>query len=158
MLNSADKSDKKLFNTLSLYESDFYLWLETTANLLKQGDFSQIDLPNLIEEIETMGRSEKRAIKNNLIVVLIHLLKYKYQPHKSSASWKASIREHRRRIKDDLMSSPSLKVYLAEIFDRCYQEARKQAADETELSLEVFPEECPFARDETLNDNYLPTV
>lgn len=78
-------------NTDNLYERDYYLWLLHTAKLIKEGKFSEVDAANLIEEIEDMGRSEKRALKSNLIVLLLHLLKYKYQPQKITNSWKSSI-------------------------------------------------------------------
>lgn len=143
-------------NTANLYERDYYLWLSHTAQLIKEGKFSEVDAANLVEEIEDIGRSEKRAVKSNLIIVLLHLLKYKYQPAKRTNSWKASIREHRRRLRDDFKASPSLKRYLEEVFNECYQDAIEQAADETGLPLDSFPPESPFAAAETLNPDYLP--
>ena len=83
----------------NLYHEDFYLWIKTTAKQLKDGNCAEIDLDNLIEEIESMGRSEKRALKSNLLVVLMHLLKYKYQPEKRTNSWLSTIFEHIRRLK-----------------------------------------------------------
>ena len=143
-------------NTNNLYERDYYPWLEHTAQLIKEGKFSEVDAANLIEEIEDMGRSEKRAVKSNLVVLLLHLLKYKYQPSKRSNSWKASIREHRRRLRDDFQVSPSLKRYFEEVFNECYQDAREQASDETGLPLDTFPVECSFTASESLNSDYLP--
>ena len=139
-----------------LYDQDFYLWIETTAKQLKEARFSEVDLENLIEEIECMGRSEKKAIKSNLIVVLIHLLKYKYQPEKRSPSWKGLIREHRRRLREAFVDSPSLKPYFQEVLLQCYQDARKQASDETGLSLDTFPLDSLFSVDECLNEDFLP--
>jgi hypothetical protein len=141
--------------SLKLYDQDFYLWLKITAQLLKEKQFNQIDLENLIEEIETMGRSEKKSLKSNLIVLLLHLLKWQYQPNKRSGSWKASIIEHRRRLNDDLEDSPSLNSYLSEILVKCYQEARKQASAETDLSLSHFPTILPFTIEQILDQNYL---
>ena len=103
-----------------------------------------------------MGRSEKRAAKSNLIIVLLHLLKYKYQPEKRTNSWKSSIREHRRRLRDDFQASPSLKRYFEEVFKQCYQDSKEQVADETGLPLNSFPLESPFTVDQTLNPDYLP--
>jgi hypothetical protein len=143
-------------DTSNLYNRDYYLWLVHTAQLIKEGKLSEVDAANLVEEIEDMGRSEKRAVKSNLIVVFLHLLKYKYQPQKRTNSWKSSIREHRRRLRDDFQTSPSLKRYFEEVFDECYQEARKQAADETGLSLDTFPQDSPFTAGEVLNSEYLP--
>ncbi len=139
-----------------LYDKDYCLWLEETVQLLREGRLSELDVTNLIEEIEDMGISQKNALESNLIVVLMHLLKWKYQPTKQSGSWRRSIREHRRRILKAFRNSPSLKRYFEEIFDESYQEARKQAADETELSLNTFPEICPFKFEQVLNMDYLP--
>ncbi len=141
---------------LSLYEQDFYLWIETTVNQLKNGQLAAVDLENLIEEIEAMGRSEKQALESNLIVVLLHLLKYQYQPAKRSNSWLSSIYEHRRRLNKALKNSPSLKPYYTEVFEECYQDARQEAALETGLALEVFPVVCPFTPEATLDRDFLP--
>jgi type I site-specific restriction-modification system R (restriction) subunit len=140
----------------SLYDRDFMLWIETTAQLLKEQKFTELDLENLIEEIESMGRSNKSALRSNLVVVLLHLLKWKYQSEKRTNSWKASIFEHRLRLDEDFIDSPSLKRYFAEIFDKCYQNARKLAAIETGLELEIFPVESPFTPEQVLDPEFLP--
>lgn len=140
----------------TLYEKDYYLWLEKTVQLLKEGQLSALDIDNLIEEIQDMGISQKNALESNLIVLLMHLLKWKYQPQKQTGSWRGSIREHRRRILRAFKNSPSLKRYFNEIFEEAYHEARLQASDETELSLAIFPIDCPFTREEILNTDYLP--
>ncbi|MBD2693118.1 DUF29 domain-containing protein [Anabaena catenula] len=140
----------------NLYNQDFYLWIETTAKQLKAGKFADVDLENLIEEIESMGRNEKQALESNLIILLMHLLKYKYQSEKRTNSWKSTIREHRRRLTRSFKDSPSLKTYFQEVFIECYQDARKQASDETGLVLDIFPVESPFNTDECLNQDFLP--
>ena len=139
----------------NLYNQDYYQWLIHTAKLLEQKEFTKLDLENLIEEIESLGKSEKRAIKSNLIIVILHLLKWRYQPEKRSNSWKSSIREHRRRIQELLTDSPSLKNYLPEILADCYLAAKKQASDETGLSVVAFPEQCPFSLAECLDEDFL---
>lgn len=139
-----------------LYEKDYHLWLQETAQLLQNGKLAELDLANLIEEILDMARRDKDALESNLIVLLMHLLKWKYQPENRSGSWRGSIREHRRRIQKAFRNSPSLRRYFAEIFDESYAEARKQAADETELSLNIFPENCPFEIEQILDAEYLP--
>ncbi|MEH2380508.1 MAG: DUF29 domain-containing protein [Nostoc sp.] len=139
-----------------LYEQDFYLWIQTTAELLKQGRLTELDLENLIDEIETMGRSEKKALRSNLEVVLMHLLKYKYQAEKRSGNWRATIREHRKRLRQALEESPSLKPYFCEVFGQCYDDARLLVADETELHLAIFPEQSPFTPEQALNPDFLP--
>lgn len=139
----------------NLYHQDYFQWLNTTVEYLKQKEFTRLDLENLIEEIESLSRSERRAIKSNLIVVVFHLLKWRYQPEKRSNSWKSSIREHRRRIQDLLADSPSLKNYPSEIFTSCYIAAKKQASDETGLSIFAFPTECPYSLTDCLNEDFL---
>ena len=126
----------------NLYDQDFYQWLQETSHLLEEGKFNQVDIHNLVEELQTMGRSEKRAIKSNLIVLLHHLLKWEYQPGKQGSSWVYTIREHRRRIKDLLKDSPSLSNYLVEALDECYEEARYRASRDTKLEIITFPVKC----------------
>ena len=146
----------KVSTNSQLYDQDFYLWLETTAEQLKAGKFAEVDLANLIEEIECMGRSEKRALESNLVILFMHLLKYKYQPEKRTNSWLSTIFEHRRRLNKNLQDSPSLKNYFSETFAECYKDARQQAAIETGLSLDTFPVESPFTTDESLDKDFLP--
>lgn len=142
--------------TQKLYNQDFYLWIETTAKLLRKGKLESVDIENLIEEIEAMGRKEKRSLRSNLIVLLMHLLKYKYEPERRSNSWLSTIFEHRDRIEVELAESPSLQPYLEEIWSECYSKARKKASLETGLPLSTFPESCPFSQAETLDHEYLP--
>jgi len=116
----------------TLYDQDYYLWLRTSINQLRAGQFTSIDLENLIEELESMGRREKRTIKSLLIRLLEHLLKLKYwdvERERNQGHWKGEIRTFRRQIKDELKDSPSLKPYILEIFDECYQQARTEASD-----------------------------
>ena len=140
----------------TLYEADYLRWIETTLEKLRSQDYTHVDWENLIEEIEDMGRSERRSLESNLIVVLLHLLKWQFQPERRSGSWEGSIIEHRRRIKKALKESPSLKPYLEDIFAECYIEAVKQAKAETSLPLESFPIECPYGLAELIDDEFLP--
>jgi hypothetical protein len=142
-------------NRQSLYETDYLKWIDTTIEKLRLQDYSNIDWENLIEEIEDMGRSERKSLKSNLIVVLTHLLKWQYQPEFRSGSWKGSIVEHRRRIREALSDSPSLKPYLEEVFAGAYLDAVEQASAETGLPVETFPQECPYTSAEVLNSNFL---
>lgn len=142
--------------TCTLYEQDYYQWLEKTVYLLKNDRLDELDTPNLIEEIEDMGRSQKRAVTSNLRVIFWHLLKYKYQPERRTNSWRLTLFEHRRRLEEDLADSPSLKNYFYEVFSKCYQDARKEAAIETEMPLVTFPEWSPFTPEEVLDLEYLP--
>lgn len=141
-------------NEKNLYEQDFYLWTQTIAQQLKENNFNEIDITNLIEEIESMGRSEKRELKNRLIVLLMHLLKWQYQPEKRSESWRSTISEQRICIETLLEDSPSLQPLLAEVFENCYQKARLNASDEIGIKLNFFPKESPFTLEETLKNAY----
>lgn len=142
--------------TIPAYEADYLAWLETTIDNLRDRRYEQVDWANLIEELEDMGRSERRRLASNTIVVLMHLLKWQYQPQIRTGSWEASIIEHRRRIREALQTSPSLQPYLYEILAGCYLEAVKQAKAETRLPLATFPETCPYTIANLLDDNFLP--
>lgn len=142
----------------SLYEQDLCLWLETNINLLKEGKFTEIDLENLLEELESMVKHEKNALKINLRVLLMHLLKYKYQSEKRrTSSWLYTIREHRIRLRDTCKISPSFYDFIEEVFNESYQDARELAAGETGLSIKIFPPESPFTVEEVLNSDFLPS-
>ncbi len=140
----------------TLYEQDFNLWLEETVSLLKTRQFDQLDYDNLIEEIEDMGKSQKNSLSSNLRVLLIHLLKWKYQPSKRSNSWQYSIAEHSLRLNRAFKDSPSLKRYFNEVLTECYQDARFLAMKETGLNINTFPVELPFTKEQILNPDYLP--
>lgn len=142
--------------TPNLYEQDYLLWIETTLAQLRQGRLSELDLANLIEEIEDMGNSQKLALESNLRILLMHLLKWKYQPNKRTNSWKYTIVEHRKRIIKSFKTSPSLKRYFEQVFPESYQDAKDLAVAETGLSEETFPDRCPFDREDIFNSNYLP--
>ncbi|MCP2730348.1 DUF29 domain-containing protein [Limnofasciculus baicalensis] len=146
----------QLPTTSTLYDTDYCLWIETTLNQLRCGRFNDIDIGNLIEELEDMGNSQKDALESNLRVLLMHLLKYKYQSSKRSNSWLYTIREHRKRILKAFKKSLSLKNYSHTVFNESYQDGRELAADESGLSIKTFPEKCPFRQDDILNLDYLP--
>ena len=144
-------------NTIKfLYETDFDLWLKETVNLLRKGEIEKLDIENLAKEIEDIGNNRKDALESNLLGVLQHLLKWKYQPQKRTNSWKASITEHSLRLNKAFKKSPSLNPYFEDVFAECYQDARLITAQETGLDICVFPETCPFERIDILNPQYLP--
>ncbi|BAZ31986.1 hypothetical protein NIES4074_44600 [Cylindrospermum sp. NIES-4074] len=148
-------TNQSFVNTKNLYNQDFYLWTQTIAQQLKENKFNEIDIPNLIEEIESMGRSEKRELRSRLIILLMHLLKWQYQPEKRSESWRSTITEQRICIEALLEDSPSLQPIFTEVFADCYQKARLKASDETGIKLNLFPNESPFSLEETLNNHFL---
>jgi hypothetical protein len=143
-------------DTQSLYDVDYLQWIETTLEKLRNQDYSTVDWGNLIEEIEDMGRSERRRLESNLIVIILHLLKWQFQSEKRSGSWESSMIEHRRRVKKAIQESPSLKPYLEDILADSYIEAVKQAKAETGLPREIFPPECPYSLANIIDDDFLP--
>jgi hypothetical protein len=142
-----------MISAKTLYETDFNLWLEETAVLLKEGKLERLDIDNLLEEIEGMSRSEKDAIESNLIRVLQHLLKWHYQPQKRSPSWAYTIIEHSRRLNKAFKNSPSLKRHFDTVFDESYESACQAASVETQLPLATFPQSCPFSKSDVLDVN-----
>jgi Domain of unknown function DUF29 len=138
------------------YEVDYVQWVEETLTQLKAGQYGQVDWPNLFEEIKDMSRRQRDALESNLIVLLLHLLKWQYQPTMQTGSWKGSIREHRRRINKALQTSSSLQPYLLTVLAECYGEARLQAADETGLAVEGFPVVYEYPIDQVLTNDFLP--
>jgi hypothetical protein len=139
-----------------LYETDFNLWIEQTVNHLKKGNLQALDLDNLIEEISDMGRNNRREVFSRLKVLLMHLLKWQYQPEKRTNSWINTIDEQREQLELILRDSPSLKPYLADIFAECYQKEVRGTVNETNLPKETFPVDCPFTQEQVLNWDYFP--
>jgi hypothetical protein len=142
----------------TLYNSDFYSWTKTQAQLLKEEKWETLDKLNLIEEIETLGRQERRELTNRLALLLGHLLKWQHQPEKRSNSWLATIREQRTQIKRILADSPSLKSYLEEAFLLSYQDGINLAVKETNLPYETFPENCHYEITQILEPEFLPEL
>ncbi len=138
------------------YQEDFYAWTVEQARLLRSGEFSQLDVENIVEELESMGRSDKREIESRLTVLLAHLLKWQVQIGFRSRSWSATIREQRDRVRDLLSESPSLRPVASSVRPALYARARRMAADETGLSETAFPVDCPFAADQVLAEDFLP--
>lgn len=137
-----------------LYDQDTVAWAAANADLLRQRRFGELDVPHLIEELEDMGKSERRALESHLSVLLMHLLKWEHQPSMRSNSWKLSIENARQSIEDSIEDSPSLKPKLEDdsFVSRAYTKARRNAAIETGLELKVFPEDCPIAVKEVLQN------
>lgn len=128
-----------------LYEVDFFKWANTQANLLKRGEFEKLDILNLREEIESLGRSEKRSLKHYIENWLMHKLKIEYQAKRRTNSWDLSVENAQYMASDVIKDNPSLKPKLKEIYLTAYHLARNSAAIETGLDVEIFPEECPWS-------------
>jgi hypothetical protein len=143
-------------NEAGLYERDYYVWVEEQVRLLCERRFDELDVDTLNDEFGDLGRNQKRSIRNNLVVVLLHLIKHRYQPRRRSRSWLASIEEHRRHLRKHFQDSPSLRGYARDEFIECYQDARQQAAIETGLPVERFPDQPPWTPEQTLDPDFLP--
>lgn len=148
----------KIFRTSQLtpYEADYAQWCAEQGALLRQGRLVDLDRANLAEEIESLGRSDKREIESRLKVLLVHLIKYKFQPEGRSGSWRATIREQRVRIGEVLRESPSLRDYPAEALAEEYSLAIPEAVEEAKLAEGLFPDACPFATSQILDPDFFP--
>ena len=142
----------------SPYEADYHRWTKDQASALRQRRLSDIDWENVAEEIESLGRSDRRKIESPLAVILEHLLKWQFQPEQRSASWRATLLEQRNRIDRLLQESPSLKSYPATVLDEEYRLARLKAAGETGLPLDGLPEQSPYTIEQVLNEDFLPAA
>jgi hypothetical protein len=138
---------------MSLYDQDYYQWTQEQAGLLKIGALSQLDVENLIEEIESMGKSQKKELINRLTVLIAHLLKWDYQPERRGRSWELTIKAQRIQIRRHISENPSLKSMLLNAVILAYEVATLSAAAETGLSESTFPETCPYSVEYLLGEH-----
>ncbi len=142
--------------TGELYERDFLIWTEDTARLLRAGRFDEVDVEHIAEEIEDMGKSRRHELHSRLTTLLWHLLKWKYQPEKRSTSWRLTILEQRRELGYLLEESPSLRPAVSKAVGSVYSHSVKGASTETDLPCSAFPDHCPFAPEQILDEDFLP--
>lgn len=138
-----------------LYNRDFVEWCEMTASQLKDRKFENLDLENLIEEIESLAKRDRRELKNRLTVLFAHLLKRIYvESPESFNGWELTIREQRRQIQNFLHDSPSLNPYLGEILNTVYQDALEDVRFEYKQT--EFPDTWEFDLESTalLSETY----
>jgi hypothetical protein len=142
--------------TTPRYETDVLAWSREQARLLRAGQFGLLDLEHIAEEIEDVGKSEQRELASRLAVLMAHLLKWHYQPERQSASWQRTIKEQRRALAFHLKQVPSLQTRLAdaEWLGAIWADAITRAIEETGMG--GFPEECPWAVADLLNQDWLP--
>jgi hypothetical protein len=131
--------------TTTLYDQDFHAWTQQQAKLLRSGALQELDIENLIEEIESLGRQERQELENRMGVLLGHLLKWRYQPEARSKSWVYTIKEQRIRIKRLLARNPSLKPYLVQAIAVGYEDGLLLVGKETSLVPDTLPQSCPFS-------------
>lgn len=140
----------------SLYERDFYAWANEQAALLRAGRLSEADIGNIAEEIESMGRSEKRELVSRLSVLMLHLLKWQSQPSHRGNSWRPSIDNARDAFADHLEDNPSLKSQLDHVVRSAYRRAANNAAAETGFDRAAFPTDCPYSFEQAMNAAFWP--
>ncbi|WP_257292834.1 DUF29 domain-containing protein [Endozoicomonas sp. ONNA1] len=149
----------------SLYERDFYSWTCQQAKLLKEGKLNELDIENLLEEVETMGRSEYKTLKNCLKQLLLHLLKWQKQSQNKDGmhdinewyrSWKVTVNTQRFDVEEELEENPGLQPKLDEILVKAYQNARRKAADDLRCHVKDFPTECPWTYKQIMTKDWLP--
>jgi HD-GYP domain-containing protein (c-di-GMP phosphodiesterase class II) len=138
------------------YQEDYFGWLRENAQLIREGKFSEIDAENIAEELESMGKSEKRELSNRLTVLLLHLLKWRFQTAKRSKSWRNTIAVQRIDIQELLEDSPSLTAEIADKIGIAYEKAKLAAEVETGIEKRNFPENCPFTVEQILDESFLP--
>lgn len=138
--------------TTTLYDQDFYAWTQHQAELLRSGQLSELDIENLIEEMESLGKQQQQELRNRLGVLLGHLLKWHYQPGARPKSWVYTIREQRRKIQRHLKENPSLKPYLSEAIAIGYEDGLDLLGRETPLDPDQLPQSCPFTQVEIFEE------
>ena len=140
----------------TLYDLDFYQWTQSQSDLLRVEEWEQLDWQHIAEEIESLGKKDKRQVQSRLAVLITHLLKWEYQPDKRSPNWRKTLKEQRFRLMLVLNDSPSLKVGLPEFIAVVYPYAVENAADETGLDRRLFPVVCPYRIEQLLDPVFLP--
>jgi hypothetical protein len=149
------------FSTQMLYDQDYYLWLQNTIKQLRSGQFSNVDLKNLIEELESMGKNDRRALQSLLTRLLEHLLKLTYwqsERDHNQRGWKNEIRNFRLQIQKILKDSPSLKPYLASILAECYDDAKNLFIDLSGIEVSILPLEMFATVEQILDQNWFPEI
>lgn len=140
----------------TLYDRDFYAWANQQAALLRAGNLAAADIAQIAEEIESMGKTEQRELENRLTVLLLHLLKWRFQPKRRGASWEATIRIQRRDLTRHIDRNPSLKPHIADAACYAYGNAVIEAAAETGQPEETFPAECPWTFEQIMSAAFWP--
>jgi predicted DNA-binding ribbon-helix-helix protein len=138
------------------YDQDVYGWATHTAELLRSNKMDEVDFENIIEEIESLGRSEKNGLTSSLRLIISHLLKWQYQPERRTPSWKGTISTHRMQAEFYLEDNPSLKSKIDDILVKAYKRAVIEAANDTLMEDSVFPKECPYSFEEITSNEFYP--
>ncbi|MBF0339085.1 MAG: DUF29 domain-containing protein [Nitrospirae bacterium] len=140
----------------ALYEVDFYQWVFHNADLLRQGRFAEIDLENIIEELEGMARRDRRELLSRLAVLIMHLLKWQYQPKRRGESWSTTIHNQRTDIELLLADSPSLKHNIEIVIVNGFITAKRGFEKETGISANTLPDACPYIFEQLMDHDFWP--
>ncbi|KJR40800.1 protein of unknown function DUF29 [Candidatus Magnetoovum chiemensis] len=140
----------------SLYEIDFYAWSLKTAELIRQGRLNELDLENIAEEIESLGKRDKKELESRLAVLILHLLKWQYQSKKRSKSWVSTIATQRTELDLVIEYSPSFKYDIERTIEKAFIRAKIQFEKETGIPKKTLPETCPYTWEQINNDDYMP--
>ena len=143
-------------NATELYEKDFYEWTVRNAWLLRDGRAAEADLAHIAEEIEDMGKRERRELERRLTILIANLPKWTVQPERRSRSWELTIRVQRQDLARLLEENPSLQPHLAASLADAYERAAVDAMTDTGRPESDFPSTCRFTPDAILDLNYLP--
>lgn len=127
-----------------LYDQDFLAWTRDQADALRRRSANELDWENLLEEVESLGKQQRSELRNHLIILLVHLLKWRLQPDRRSRSWALTIAEQRRESERMVVENPSLKPELDDLLESAYRIARLRAARQSRLSIKAFPDDNPF--------------
>lgn len=138
------------------YERDFALWIDTQLEILRARKFELLDLDNVIEEFDAMGKNQRRELKSRLAVLLTHLLKCQLQADHKSRSWLSTLRVQRAEIASLLADSPSLRGHIADVAAAAYGSAVDLAVIETGVPRPAFPSENPYTAEQLLNPDFVP--
>jgi len=138
------------------YNKDFYSWTQEQAALLRAGRLNDLDITNLIEEIESMGRSEKRELQSRLTVLLVHLLKWQYQPARRGKSWLLTIKGQRINLDDVINDNPGLQPYILDLIAHAYALAKLEASKQTGLDDGSFSDDCPWSLEQITDSSFFP--
>lgn len=140
------------------YDGDIIAWANEQARLIRAGQFSELDIEHIAEEIEDVGKSEQRELESRMAVLLAHLLKWQYQPERRGNSWRRTIADQREGIARRLKRTPSLKRSLedSDWWADAWQDARHDARKETGIEYDRFPRACPWTTEEILNEEWFP--
>lgn len=152
-------SSSSLETKPGLYDQDFYLWIQHTVQVLKNRDLEHLDWENLIEEVESMGRSQKRELRSRLLLIIEHLLKLMYwedEKTQNARGWRTTVVEQRTQLELLLEDSPSLRPVVADIFPEAYSKAKRQAIQKYRMVVDIFPAEAPFTPEQVLDPDFLP--